>query len=400
MGQRYEKSRKNVSENKKTFERLHTERDTLQNEYAPLGLLDSIQQLLDDEVSDAIQGVRAAGENESQRIESETDAAEEEKNQIVNEVNSELAKLNAGLEKLRKSGNIEFGKKAVEQSSREYKKQIDKFKSLIDELGEQASDSAASASSGIESVGGAVSENDSDAPIPWNEGETINIPHMEPNRSSPRDLPQTQYGFTKDSNGNLTYDSPMEMDKYLYAQQGSAYTNFQGTCGLCSCANILRLAGVNYSEKDMIDYAASTSSGNGWPQKLCTVNPFRPESSGGTNPKSRQQILEHFGISSGVFSVEMENGVASDAAIENIAQYVADGRGVILSVHAGVLYNGRAVRDDYHAVTVTSVTRNKYGDVSGFYICDSNVGTTYYSAFQIKEALTGADMNVTYSYIR
>ena len=400
MGQRYEKSKKNVSENKKTLEKLRLDKDTLQNEYAPLSLLDSIQGLLDDEATDAIQGVRTVGEVESQRIELETDTAEEEKKQITGEINGEIAKLNAGLEKLRKSGNIEFGRRAVEQSSQEYKKQIDKFKSLIGELGEHASESGTSVSSSIESVDGAISESISDAPIPWNEGETINVPHLEPNRSTPRDLPQTQYGFTKDSNGNLTYDSPMEMDKYLYAQQGSAYTNFQGTCGLCSCANILRLAGVNYSEKDMIDYAASTSSGNGWFQKLCTVNPLSPESSGGTNPKSRQQILEHFGISSGVFSVEIENGVASDAAIESIAQYVADGRGVILSVHAGVLYNGWAVRDDYHAVTVTSVTRNKYGDVSGFYICDSNVGTTYYSALQIKEALTGADMNVTHSHIR
>lgn len=136
MGQRYEKSKKNVSENKKTLERLHSDKDTLQNEYAPLSLLDSIQNMLDDEATDAIQGVRAVSELESQRIESETDTAEEEKKQIVGEINSEISKLNAGLEKLRRSGNIEFGKRAVVQSSQEYKKQIDKFKALIGELGE------------------------------------------------------------------------------------------------------------------------------------------------------------------------------------------------------------------------------------------------------------------------
>lgn len=119
MGQRYEKSKKNVSENKKTLERLHSDKDTLQNEYAPLSLLDSIQSLLDDEATDAIQVVRNVGEIESQRIESETDTAEEEKKQITGEINGEIAKLNAGLEKLRKSGNIEFGKRAVEQSSQE-----------------------------------------------------------------------------------------------------------------------------------------------------------------------------------------------------------------------------------------------------------------------------------------
>lgn len=136
MGQRYEKNRKSVSENKQTLERLHTDKDTLQKEYAPLSLLESIQGLLDDEATDAIQGVKAVGEFESQRIESETDTAEEEKQQITGEINSELAKLNAGLEKLRKSANIDFGRNAIEQSSKEYKRQIDKFKALLGELGE------------------------------------------------------------------------------------------------------------------------------------------------------------------------------------------------------------------------------------------------------------------------
>ena len=117
MGQRYEKSKKNVSENKKTLERLHSDKDTLQNEYAPLSLLDSIQGLLDDEATDAIQDVRAVGEVESQRIEAETDTAEGQKRQISGEIRSEISKLNAGLEKLRRSGNIEFGKRAVETKS-------------------------------------------------------------------------------------------------------------------------------------------------------------------------------------------------------------------------------------------------------------------------------------------
>ncbi len=149
MGQRYEKSKKNVSENKKTLERLHSDKDTLQNEYAPLSLLDSIQGLLDDETNDAIQGVKAVGELESQRIESETDTAEEEKREISGEIQSEISKLNAGLEKLRKSGNIEFGRKAVEQSSQEYKKQVEKFRALLGELGDAGA---------ISSSAGAVAE--------------------------------------------------------------------------------------------------------------------------------------------------------------------------------------------------------------------------------------------------
>lgn len=134
MGQRYEKNRKSVSENKQTLERLQTDKDTLQQEYAPLHLLDGIQNLLDDEATDAIQGVRAVGEFESQRIESETDTAEKEKQAIIGDINNEIAKLNAGLEKLRRSGIVEFGKKEIEKSIVEYKKQIDSFQKLIEDL--------------------------------------------------------------------------------------------------------------------------------------------------------------------------------------------------------------------------------------------------------------------------
>ena len=201
MGQRYEKNKKNVSENKETLERLHSDKDTLQNEYAPLSLLDSIQGLLDDEATDAIQGVRTVGELETQRIESETDTAEEEKKQITGEINSEIAKLNAGLEKLRKSGNIEFGKKAVEQSSQEYKKQIDKFNSLLGELGEHASDVGASGAKVTEGSSGVVSDSIGETPTPLNEGETVFIPHY-----STADLsPQTLY-----ASGSENYTSMID----------------------------------------------------------------------------------------------------------------------------------------------------------------------------------------------
>lgn len=140
MGRRYEKNKRNVSENKQTLEKLHSDKDTLQNEYTPLSLLDSIQGLLDDEATDAIQSVRAVGEIESQRLDAETSSAEEEKKQIAGEINAEIAKLNAGLEKLRRTGSIEFGKSAVEKGNRDYKIQIDKLKALKAELLESKDD--------------------------------------------------------------------------------------------------------------------------------------------------------------------------------------------------------------------------------------------------------------------
>jgi len=234
-------------------------------------------------------------------------------------------------------------------------------------------------------------------------GSVNGAPSMKPTRSSPRDLAASQYAFAKDSDGNLIYDSPNEMNQYLYTTQGSAYPSFQGTCGLCSCANILRLSGVNATEKDMVDYASVTRDTSSFFGKLCATGHIDPGHNGGTSPKSRQQILNHFGIDSGIFPVaHNEDGTISDSNLNQIADYVSSGRGVILSVHADVLWNDAAYGfDDYHAVTVTSVKKNSAGEILGFYICDSaQGGTTYYPAEKVKRALTGAPMNVTYPIIR
>lgn len=223
---------------------------------------------------------------------------------------------------------------------------------------------------------------------------------MKPDRSEPRNLSASQYGFTDDGEGNQVYDSPDVIGQYLYASQGSAYTNIQGTCGLCSCANVLRLAGVNLGEKDMIDYAMETKS-KGIPfSRLCTFSPTSASASGGTSPRARKKILEHFGVPSETVPVEMKDGMATQAAIDTIAEHVAQGKGVIISVHAGVLYGGASIKGDYHAVTVVSVTKNKYGDVAGFHICDSNRGTVFIPAVRLQSALTGNDMNVTKTHIR
>ena len=50
---------------------------------------------------------------------------------------------------------------------------------------------------------------------------------LAPTRTSPRDLAASQFGFSKDSEGNMVYDSPNEMNQYLYKTQGSANSSFQ-----------------------------------------------------------------------------------------------------------------------------------------------------------------------------
>lgn len=224
---------------------------------------------------------------------------------------------------------------------------------------------------------------------------------FKPTRKTPRDLPITQYGFTKDASGMETYDSPFEVGKYLYAEQGSAYENFQGTCGLCSCLNVLRLAGVYYDEKEMIDYAANQKEGL-FGTRLCTVNPFNPSASGGTTPKQRQQILDNFGVSSSIFNVKVDSdGRTSIDTINDLAKWVSEGRGVIVDVDAGLFYNSPQNYGKGHAVTLTSVERNKYGDVTAFYILDSNQGTVKYNAWEFQDMLRNfVGINVTSQIIR
>ena len=229
----------------------------------------------------------------------------------------------------------------------------------------------------------------------------INQNSMVPNLQTPRSLSVSQYGMEEESDGSRVFDSPMELSKYLYCTQGKAYSNFQGTCGLCSCANILRMAGVNYSEKDMIDYACSVNNPRLFLNKLCMIKKNDAAASGGTNAFHRKKILEHFGIKSSVIPVTMKNEMATDGTLEDIADFVKQGKGVIISVDPFGLdrnrYRGPGGR---HAVTVTSVKCNKDGSIAGFYICDSNFGTSFYSAVQIQNALLSGWMNVTNSIIR
>lgn len=222
---------------------------------------------------------------------------------------------------------------------------------------------------------------------------------MKPYGKHPRDLPVSAYGYHQSLNGDQIYDSPVEMAQYLYQSQGSADKRFQGTCGLCSCANVLRLAGAAYSEKEMIDYAAANYDGRG--ARLCDANRLFPGANGATTPKARKEILEHFGISNSVFPVTMVQGMATKETMEQIGTYVAEGRGVILSVYSGE-FNPVKYRwnNGPHAVTVVSVTRDASGKVKGYHICDSNGGTDYYDVEQIRKALTGNDMNVTTQIIR
>lgn len=233
-------------------------------------------------------------------------------------------------------------------------------------------------------------------------GKGVDSPSKGQLQAQPRSLSRTSQGWTKGAEGTLTYNSPIETGSKLDFHQGKV-ENFGGTCGLCSCENVLRMAGVPISEADIVKYASTTyEDTNGsfvaslTKQTLCRTN-SSPSSNGGTSAKARQKILEHFGIPS----------YTAKQSIETIADAVSTGHGVIASVHAERLYfKRRPIHPDLHAITITSVLKDNTGKNLGFYVCDSNAfalggtGATYYTAEEFEEALSERECNITSTIIR
>ncbi len=231
-------------------------------------------------------------------------------------------------------------------------------------------------------------------------GGTVVIEYhdMKPIYDTPRQLDKTTYGYTVDENGNRVYDHPLEQEKYLHRNQGEAYPKeFRGTCGLCASLNILRMAGVNYTEKDVVDYAKA----NG----LCSKGSSDSGHNGGTKTWQIESILEHYGLPSSKVPVPLEHGHATQSSINNLASSVEQGKGVIISVRAYDLCPNAYKPGGKHAIVVTSVVKDSNGNIKGFYVCDSNAAKrddipNYYTAEQIRNALTGDEMVVTDSAIR
>jgi hypothetical protein len=185
-----------------------------------------------------------------------------------------------------------------------------------------------------------------------------------------------------------TYNTPLETGKSLDAQQGKfAFPlQFLGTCGLVSCVNILRLAGrEETTEEEIVSFALQFN--------LCSAS-LDPDSNGGTNFIQRQSILKCFGLDSELLY----------PSIAEIAQCVSEGRGVIISVDAGILWQDPRFLNGLHAIVVTSVKIDPEGKILGFYICDSGSSkddsARYCDAELLAAALSGMPMNVTSAIIR
>lgn len=195
-----------------------------------------------------------------------------------------------------------------------------------------------------------------------------------------------------EKNGDVIIGNPENTGNQLISNQGRI-DGFKGTCGLCSVANVVLLSGNPASERNMVDVASAFN--------LCTHTSVFSSNNGSTSAQDRKALLEKFGISSMLIPQCERNGLKREYQTDLIADYVSKGHGVILSVHASKLYKGWTLGGDYHAVTVTGVKKDSFGNVQGFYICDSNSRPcSYYTTEQLEGALTKHNMNVTTEPIR
>jgi hypothetical protein len=152
-----------------------------------------------------------------------------------------------------------------------------------------------------------------------------------------------------------------EGDKAFTHQQGQNSRGFLGTCGLCSCENVLRSFGLDVSETSMVIFASELG--------LCTADNPDPAQCGGTSPMAIAEILTRHGIPA---------DCSFDGSLDGLAANIEQGRGVIIGVNAGALWND-ANSDSggpaNHAITVTGVARDpSTGEVQGFFINDSGPG--------------------------
>jgi len=144
-------------------------------------------------------------------------------------------------------------------------------------------------------------------------------------------------------------------------EQGQNDLGFSGDCGLCSAQDVLNQFGVDVSENDVVHHAVDNH--------LCDIDPNCPDNSGGTTADWERQTLTDYGV-----PAHVEN----NGSLDDLAQHIENGSGVIAEVNAGVLWNDPNSFEDgsaNHAITVTGVARDPdSGQILGFYVNDSGDG--------------------------
>ena len=158
----------------------------------------------------------------------------------------------------------------------------------------------------------------------------------------------------------LVYGYPKAFE--LDYMQGDAIASYKGTCALTAIANLGIQANLSLSEAQV----ARTAIDNKW----CVTDPAKTDyQRGGSNYIGQQALLNSYGV---------RNGIVMGYNEEAIANLIKGGRGVIISLNAGKLWNNKNYLDNggtNHVVTVTGVACDaSTGAINGFYIADSGRG--------------------------
>jgi len=141
--------------------------------------------------------------------------------------------------------------------------------------------------------------------------------------------------------------------------QGQNSRGFRGTCGLVCCEGVLRAAGVSVDENALVEWAFKTGN--------CDTH-GEPEDCGGTVFSQRQAVLAQFG---------MRAQLKEHGSLEDLAQWVDNGRGVTVVVSSAKLWGRQSLFTNPsnldHAILVTEVVRDAHGEVLGYFANDSGV---------------------------
>lgn len=133
----------------------------------------------------------------------------------------------------------------------------------------------------------------------------------------------------------------------------------QGTCGLTSTANVLKLAGQKeVTEGEIVKEAQEKG--------LCTTGSGDPGQDGGSTPDSWKELMASHGVEAEAKKI---NG------LEDIDEAAKEGKGVVLAVSGESLSNdggggGGGGGQINHAITVAG-TVEKNGESIGYIVCDS-----------------------------
>lgn len=196
----------------------------------------------------------------------------------------------------------------------------------------------------------------------------------------------------------LVTGSPFDNADKMDFNQGDNPFSASGNCGLVSIANTLSRGGFQVSENDVTGYAINSGQ--------CVFDPNGPASeNGGTDAVMRKNILAHFGVPSCIA------GPRNGGNPEQLADAIDEGKGVLIGVNAGILWNDADYVDTFlgmpkanHCISVTGAVRDaNTGELKGFYVADSGRGlpgdaNRYLTLEEFNDAYTnvmGSEANIT-----